>query len=332
MMPSHQENVTRNQHFVAQVEQRLNALNPGADKRNQRIYEFEIIDRDAHSVRFTSERGQLIGKTLSLYDLFSFDRGTGELRANFEATFGHYEDRIEPLTRRILGAHAARDSNVGQELFDLFVSKMVNFVRNPYSVIKVLNTFPAMAAHHPTDHTIYADYERIRTGRRPQQAHLCAQLGITDEQYEAWLRVIFMLLTPLSAGLPNMLEQALAGMFESRQDALWIHVHTYTQERCLLSDRGTSSPIEQQPHTVFDFNLTAHSFIRYGFMAYDALPPGLYPPAIRAGLALGPKAIQVTYQTDDMASLDVFHRRVIEQSYQKVFCSGRGAHSMRVLP
>jgi hypothetical protein len=32
------ENNTRNQHFVTQGEQRLNALNPEADPRNQRIY------------------------------------------------------------------------------------------------------------------------------------------------------------------------------------------------------------------------------------------------------------------------------------------------------
>lgn len=35
------KNDTVNQHFISQVEQRLNALNPAAKNRNQRICEFE---------------------------------------------------------------------------------------------------------------------------------------------------------------------------------------------------------------------------------------------------------------------------------------------------
>jgi hypothetical protein len=37
--------LTKNHHVVSQVEQRLNALNSGARPENQRIYEFEIVDR-----------------------------------------------------------------------------------------------------------------------------------------------------------------------------------------------------------------------------------------------------------------------------------------------
>jgi hypothetical protein len=331
MPPIPPDNPTRQQHFVAQTEQRLNALNPGAAPENQRIYEMEIIDRDRHMVRLTSLRGRSIARSLSMFDLYSFDVGDDGLRANFEEAFNRYEGRIEPLTRRILGAHAARDANVSQELFDLFVAKMVNFVRNPYSVVKVLNSFPAMAAHHPARPETYAAYERILTGRRPQQAHLCTELGISDEQYGAWLRIIFMLLMPMAEGVPVMLEQALGNMFENRRDALVIHVNAYTTERCLLSDRGVTSPIEQNPHTVFDFNLAARAFIRYAFLDFNALTGRPIPPGILAGLHMGPKVVRVEYNTDDLASLDVFHRRVIEQSFRSAFCSGPEAYSVTVL-
>ncbi len=331
MMPSQPENRTRNQHYVAQAEQRLNALNPGAEPHNQRIYEFEIIDPGQHSVRLTSRRGRSIGQSLSMLDLYSFDVSDDGSRANFEEAFSRYEGRIEPLTRRILGAHGARDANISQELFELFTAKMVNFIRNPYSVTKVLNTFGAMATHHPARPEVYALYERILTGRRPHQAHICGEIGISDEQYGGWLRVIFMLLMPLADGFPVMLEDALAQLFESREDALVIHVHVYTDERCLLSDRGVTSPIEQNPHTVFDFNLAAHSFIRYAFLDYDALPGGPVPAGIRAGLERGPRVVQVAYQTDDMVSLDVFHRRVTEQSYRTVYCSGRAPYGVNAI-
>ena len=41
------EDPTVRQHFVSQVEQRLNAINPSAEDRNQRIYRFRLIDREA---------------------------------------------------------------------------------------------------------------------------------------------------------------------------------------------------------------------------------------------------------------------------------------------
>src|SRR5215472_10811453 len=85
---------TKNQHFVSQVEQRLNALNPGARPENQRIYEFEIVDRDQHQVRLVNPKGRLISNALSMFDLFSFDVADDGLRANLERVFGTYEARI----------------------------------------------------------------------------------------------------------------------------------------------------------------------------------------------------------------------------------------------
>ncbi|HDZ9127033.1 TPA: hypothetical protein RUY84_003507, partial [Vibrio cholerae] len=37
------ENYTKNQHFLSQAEQRLNAINPTAKAKNQRIYSFDIL-------------------------------------------------------------------------------------------------------------------------------------------------------------------------------------------------------------------------------------------------------------------------------------------------
>jgi hypothetical protein len=323
---------TKNQHFLSQVEQRLNALNPAARPENQRIYEFEIVDREQHHVRLVETNGRRISNSLSMFDLFSFDVADNGLRANLERVFGVYEAKIGELTAKLLRAHAAQSNAVHQEIFDLFVAKMVNFIRNPFSVAKVLNTFGVMGQHHPTDPHIYAQYERILTGRRPQQKFLCAKLGISDEQYGAWLRVLFLLLTPLADGHDTMLEQALRALFEDRDHALHIHVHTYSTERCLLSDRGWTVPVPEDKHLVFDFNLSAQAFIRYAFLDYEAALGRPLPPMIRHGLSLGPKLVQVFYQHDHLESLDVFHRRIIEQSFERVLCSGRAPYSVIVLP
>ena len=265
-----------------------------------------------------------------MFDLFSFDVAGDGLRANLERVFGAYEVKIGDLTAKLLAAHAARSNAVSQELFDLFVAKMVNFVRNPFSVAKVLKTFGAMTQHHPTNPHIYAQYERILTGRRPQQAYLCTKLGITDEEYGAWLRALFMLLTPLADGHATMLEQALAALYEDREHALLIHLHTYSSERCLLSDRGWTVPIPDGENLVFDFNFSAQAFIRYAFLDYDAVLKRPMPPLIRDSLSRGPKVVHLSYLHDDLASLDVFHRRIIEQSFERVFSSGLTPFSVKV--
>jgi hypothetical protein len=142
-------NTTRRQHFVSQAEQRLNAINPDARPSNQRIHALKIGDRDRHQLILDGQNGKLIANTLSMFDLFSFDVANDGTRQNFETAFGVYEGRIRPLTERLRQAHGEQSNAVGQELFDLFVAKMVNFIRNPYSVAKMLNTFGIMGQHHP---------------------------------------------------------------------------------------------------------------------------------------------------------------------------------------
>lgn len=188
-----------------------------------------------------------------------------------------------------------------------------------------------LGQHHPTNPRIYAQYERVLTGHRPHQQHLCAKLGISDDQYGAWLRVLFMLLVPLADGHATMLEQALGAMYEDREHALVVHLHTYSSERCLLSDRGWTVPIPEGENLAFDFNLTAQAFIRYAFLDYDAVLRRPMPPMIRAGLSHGPKVVHLSYLHDDLFSLEVFHRRIIEQSFERVLSSGLTPYSIDII-
>jgi hypothetical protein len=192
---------TKNQHFISQIEQRLNACNPNAASANPRIYEFQIVDRDKHILRLADAKGKSIKNNLSMLDLFSFDVDKDKnTRINFEQAFDRYESQMRANTESILLARAKGTSDIGTELFNLFVAKLVNFIRNPFSVTKVVNTFGRFAEHHPTNPAIYDTYIRTMTGRQPHQAHLCHELGISDDQYKTWLRLLLMLLTPMADG------------------------------------------------------------------------------------------------------------------------------------
>lgn len=67
------KNLTRNQHFISQAEQRRNCIDESRPKDMQRIYKFEIADRENSIVRLTNPQGVKIKRNLSFDDLFSFD-------------------------------------------------------------------------------------------------------------------------------------------------------------------------------------------------------------------------------------------------------------------
>jgi hypothetical protein len=85
-----------------------------------------------------------------------------------------------------------------------------------------------------------ADYRRVVSGRKPHQAHTCAELGISEAQYVEWLRVLFMLLVPMAEGQPNFFEDMIRRLLENRKMHVAAVVHEYDSARCLLSDRGFS--------------------------------------------------------------------------------------------
>ena len=317
------ENETHNQHFLTRVEQKLNAMNPQAHPDNQRIYSFEVINRENYDLTLESQNGRPIGSNLSLFDLFTFDvSGGSRLRHNFESLFRKYETHIEAHTKSLLAKLKVRSNDIKAEIIELFAAKLLNFVRNPFSVVKVLNSFPGVASYDPTDPALLTDYRRIVSGRKPHQAHLCTQLGISEAQYVEWLRLLFMLLVPMTEGQPNFFEQVIKGLLENRKMHVAAFVCEYDSARCLLSDRGFSQPIESGAHMAFSFNLCATAFVDYVFA--DPRKEGKASGNERAAASwerLLEKQINVTFLSNDLDMLARYNRRVIEQCYKRVYCS-----------
>jgi hypothetical protein len=321
------KNDTRNQHFVTRGEQRLNALNPQADPKNQRIYSFEVIDRENYKLALESPIGRPIGSNLSLFDLFSFDvPGDSRLRLNFESLFHKYEGYIEAHTQSLLAKLNSGTNDIKAEIINLFAAKLLNFVRNPFSIQKVLNSFPGLASHDPADPALLAEYRRIVSGKKPHQAYLCAQLGISDAQYVEWLRMLFMLLVPMADGQPNFFEDVIRRLLENRKMHVAAVVNEYDSARCLLSDRGFSQPIADGPHMAFSFNLCATAFVDYVFLdPATSLKGKASPEFIEQAIAnwerLPEKQIRVTFVRNNLDMLARFNRRAIEQCYRRVYCS-----------
>jgi hypothetical protein len=320
-------NVTRNQHFLTRVEQKLNAMNPQAKPSKLRIYSFKLVDRENYSLALESQSGRPVGSNLSLFDLFSFDvPRRSPVRRNFESLFHTYEVNIEAHTKSLLTKLNAGSDDIKAEIIDLLAAKLLNFVRNPFSIVKVLNSFPGLANYEPVNPTLRADYRRIVSGRKPQQAHLCAQLGISDTQYLEWLRLLFLLLVPMVEGQPNLFALVIKRLLENRKTYVAACVCEYDSSRCLLSDRGFSQPIADGPHMAFSFNLCATAFVDYIFADPATLLQGqasaeFVAEAIANRESLLDRQINVTFLRNHLGVLARYNRRTIEQCYERVYCS-----------
>ncbi len=322
-------NETRNQHFVPQVEQKLNASNPDSTSGKFRIYSFRITDREAYRIELEAPRGRAIASALSMLDLFSFDvPGGGPLRMNLEALFHKYEANVAIHTKDLLEKLAAGSADIKTELIDLFTAKLLNFVRNPFCIQKVLNSFPGVGLYEPTDPELLAVYRLIINGQKPHQAHLCRQLDVSQETYVEWLRLIFVLLMQTGDVRPNLFEGMIKGLFEARDTQAAAFVWTYDQDVCLLSDRSYCQPIPDGPHMAMSFNLCATAFVDYIFADAASLVEGRAAPAFVAHALAAwrqrPQAtINVTVTKNNQPMLARYNRRVVEQARERVYCAAK---------
>lgn len=316
------KDVTKNQHFVSQVEQRLNAINKLEKEKNQKIHSFSLVDRESYTIKLDSKNGFKISNTLSLHDVFSFDvLGKEAARYNFEKLFYKYESDIKTNTENLILKLSIPNSDLKNETINLFTSKFLNFVRNPYSIKKVLNTFPQLRDVQPTDPVHNRNLKRVIDGKKPHQQYLCNQLGVTEQEYASWLAIIFLLLTPFEKNSLNFLEQTIKGLYEDKNIFIMILVYTFEDNSCLLSDRGYSIPLPENEYMAWDFNLYSNGFIRYLFGNLDSLAPKHAPKYLLEKFKERPKNINVFHEKNDLAALAQYNKNVIYQCYNNVFNS-----------
>lgn len=322
-------NETRNQHFVSRVEQKLNACNPGSASGKFRIYSYRILNRDVYQIELENPRGRQIESTLSMLDLFSFDiPSANRVRMNLESLFHKYEENIEVHTKGLLEKLDLGNDDIKTEIIDLFAAKLLNFIRNPFCIEKVLNTFPGITSLEPTDPVLQATYHQIITGKKPQQTYLCDQLGISNKTYIDWLKLLFMLLMPVSDDQPNFFESMIKALFERRDLQAAAFVFQYDNDYCLLSDRGFCQPIPDGPHMSMSFNLCSNAFVDFCFADARQLVQGRAPDAILDQVHADwikhrQLTLEVRNEKNNLEILRRYNRRAIEQCRDRVYFASK---------
>jgi hypothetical protein len=335
-MTTRYSNDTANQHYISQVEQRLNARNPKAKHSNQRIYSLSLVDRETFTLAHDSQEGRLISKNLSLRDLFSFDVLPSNARKNYEETFQGYEGTMRNNTVSLLTKLEQGPEDIKEEILAIFVAKFMNFLRNPYSIKKALDTVGGVTRFEPTDPDLLTQFNAVLTGSKPHQDHLCAELGITTDEYRMWLASLFMMLMRPKPQEPNLMELTVKQLFERPSGFPMVCVHRYTcddaDKRCLLSDRGFASPLPDEPHLSFNFNLCSTAFITYLFGSVDDIKLPVAPPPhiIERYKTLG-KTVYVHPFVNDFAALARYNQNVVYQCHRTVYSSSRTMHGVNTV-
>ena len=192
---------------------------------------------------------------------------------------------------------------------------------------------------HPKDPRHYRDYLRVLSGAKPQRKHICQSLDISEQEYDEWLRSLFFMLNPMIDGQPNIFDQMINTIHGDRETVSMVTVCTYTDETCLLSDRGIVFLREDDEHDAWIFNLAANAFITYSFSNIERFyhnHPGPKPPIPAGGMDLMKDLLKnrtyVVHHHDDLDKLEKYNQEALAQCHEHVYNSRKDCFGIHVLP
>lgn len=326
-------NKTRKQHYISRVEQKLNTSNPNAEPENKRIFSFEVKDRENFKVKLESKKGRNISNNLIEQDLFTFDVGSNESeRYNFEDFFRIYEAKSENLTNMLLQKIDTIKPDITNELIELFQLKIVNLIRNPFSVQKVINTLGALKRITPTENEQKEMFKRVLYGQKNHSEHLCQRLNITLETYEEWLSIIFLMLIRFRNNEPNIVEEVANGLFLDTNTFIKIELYYYTSESCVLSDRSCFIAEPTPDYVTLGFNLSSNLFVQYSFININSLSATKkHDASIVEAYKNMPKKIKANLFRDNLEALKLFNQRTMYQCYERVYCSKSQPYGLQIV-
>lgn len=327
-----------NHHYVSQVEQRLNAIDPSRHKKSQRIHSFSITNREEYEVELDSLTGVKIKNNLSFDDLYSFDGFDLEEKYSLEGLYGNYEREIGQLSESLVQKVSVNDSNIREELIRIFVLKVLNSFRNPYCIKKTLNTIGDLSSFFPADETLKSIYEKIENGVDPTRPGIAASFSVSEVEYVRWIKALFNLLAVKDSNGMNVMESMLFSMFETPNNIVNIFVNTYNGEcedkYVALSDRGFTILTDRDEHTTYEFNLSSNSFITYIFTDVRESASSILGEDERKIERIielngnNKKHVRVHFIQNNLEILDRYNRNVVYQSHSKVFCKGSAIYDL----
>lgn len=299
------KNKTKNQHFISRSEQKFNSL----DTDKNKIYRFEKLhERSIKEIKCVS-----IKNNLSKDDLFTFKIGNDKDRFNFEFFYIQYEQDIHKWTMQLLDKIDQQHADITDEIYQIFVFKLMNFIRNPYNVKKVINTFKSTLSYIPTSEKYKEINEELKKINEDDQQKICMEFGISLEEYREWLLINLLTIGAKSEDGVNLLYLLTQSLFDPVNMIIDIKLFKYSQKSVLLADRGFIELCRDVDLFNFSINLTKRVFISYTFISKK------HRKDIWNNLSF--KNIDVDIIEDDFRILNKYNSFVVNQSCKFFYCS-----------
>lgn len=319
------KNFTKNQHFLSQAEQRLNAINPAAKAKNQRIYSFDVLrDEDGVDCKLAEPRSVRIESNLSDIDLYSFSLLDDKERLNFESAFGKYESEVKLWVDNLISKVSNGTDDVSEEIQRIFLLKFLNTLRNPFAMSALIDVFSKYINYFPTDSELKSIYLKIDSNNIPHADAVCTRYKVTKVQYVSWLKILYLILYVKDGDETNLLESIAKSFYENPLHHIQIFLCVYSKgQSVLLSDKGFSKFDPSGASINYEFNLCDRAHIAYAFTDISkALPdhPLHGNQQILNLFKKQSKNINLSLIWDNEDMLSAYNQRIMDQSYNSVYC------------
>ncbi|MFG0682848.1 hypothetical protein ACF8GB_20360 [Pseudomonas sp. xss_4] len=320
------ENLTRNQHFISQSEQRSNCIDESRPKHKKRVYKFEVVDRENGVVRLTNTEGVKIQNNLSFDDLFSFDVKSSSLRKNLEDFFQAFEVDLAPAADLLISeSKIYSGSKVLKSAAErVFKAKFMGWIRNPYSIARTIDMFKGLLGLYPTDPLLLANFTDIRTGTKPHLAKVCAEFGVTSDQYLQWLEILFLALMTPPGGTKSILEASVEKFFEPTGHMGHVIVSTFDDVvgyRVAIPDTGYLQGTQDPNHNMFLFNLNRSAFVSFNFLNLSKQTLVEIPSYMKDQVGSFSIKFSAQHHHNDMRLLERFNVLAAYQAHSHIFCA-----------
>jgi hypothetical protein len=320
------DNPTRNQHFISQSEQRSNCIDESRPKDKQRIYKFEIVDRENSVVRLTNTEGVKIKTNLSFDDLFSFDVKSSRLRKNLEDFFQKFEMDLVSATGLLISESKVNSgSDVLKDAAErVFKAKFMGWIRNPYLIAQTIDMFKGFKGMHPTDPFLLTHFSDIRAGAKPHLAEVCALFKVTSEQYFQWLEIIFLALMTPPGATKSILASTVEMIVESQGLMGHVIVATFDDTpgcRVAVPDTGYLQGTNDPNCNMFLFNLNRSAFAAFGVVDLSKQTLVEIQPQMRGQVGKYNIKFSAQQHYNNLELLKTFNLLAAYQAHSHIFCA-----------
>ena len=267
------ENDSKNHHYIAQVQQKMNAINPDLDKKKRKIYKFKVVDKESSELSLIEEEGVLIESNLSFQDLYTFKVLGYKYRKNFEKLFKVYEDNLEKYSKEFFNKINRGEDNITLEIANIFLYHFMNMVRNPLTIKDSIILFDSVIYKYIKSNMYnHEELEEVQNIENSDIEKICYKYSINKEEYKKWMLIIFLFVGNRKDNKEKLIESVVKNIFNNKNSWKEFTIGCYSGKNyCLLSDKGYNMYSTNDAFLYFDINVMKNVFINLVLVKNDAI-------------------------------------------------------------